>query len=347
MTDTNSAWWDRDAHADRRPLLLARNAIAAAVRRYFADEGFVEVDPAILAVSPGNEAHIHGLRTQVRDPSGTVLTRYFHTSPEFAMKKLLAAGETRIFSLGHVFRDRERSALHATEFTMVEWYRAGEPYETTMEDCAILLQIAARTTHADRLVHRRRSVDPHLPWRRTTVAEAFAAHAGIDLLSTIDSDGRADTKSLAAAASAGGISVGSDDTWSDIFSRVLVAKVEPELGKETIEVLDSYPAPESALARISPADRRVAERFEVYACGIEIANGFGELIDAAEQRRRFEAEMSEKERIYGERYPIDEDLIAALGSMPPASGCALGFDRMVMLATAADRIERVQWTAAP
>jgi lysyl-tRNA synthetase class 2 len=347
LTDTNRAWWDRDAHADRRPLLLARNAIAAAVRRYFAGKEFVEVDPAILAVSPGNEAHIHGLRTQVRDPSGGVSIRYLHSSPEFAMKKLLAAGENRIFSIGHVFRDRERSALHATEFTMVEWYRAGEPYEATMADCATLLQVAARAANTDRLVHRQRSVDPLLPWRRTTVAEAFAAHAGIDLLSTIDADGRPDTRSLAAAAIAGGISVGNDDTWSDIFSRVLVAKVEPQLGKDSIEVLDSYPAPEAALARISTADRRVAERFEVYACGMEVANGFGELIDAAEQRRRFEAEMTEKERIYGERYPVDEDFIAALASMPPASGCALGFDRMVMLATAADRIERVQWTASP
>ena len=347
MTRTNRAWWDRVDHADRRPLLLARNTIAAEVRRYFVERDFVEVDPAVLAISPGNETHIHGLRTEVRDSSGTATTRYLHTSPEFAMKKLLAAGEERIFSLGHVFRDRERGAFHSPEFTMLEWYRAGETHGALMEDCAALLRIAAIAAGTRTLIGRQRRVDPFVAWKRTTVASAFASHAGIDILSTISRNGRTDARSLAEAAASGGISVSHDDTWSDIFSRILVAKVEPNLGIDAIEMLDAYPAPEAALARISSEDTRIAERFEVYACGIEIANGFGELSDPAEQRRRFEIDMEEKERVYGERYPLDEDFLAALASMPPACGCALGFDRMVMLATAADRIERVQWTPVP
>ena len=347
MTRTIRAWWDRAAHADRRPLLVARNAIAAEVRRYFAESGFIEVDPAIIAISPGNETHIHGLRTEVRDPSGEAATRYLHTSPEFAMKKLLAAGEERIFSLGHVFRDRERGAFHSAEFTMLEWYRAGESHVALMEDCAALLRIAAKAAGTGTLTGRQKRVDPFVPWKRTTVASAFASHAGIDILSTISPNGQTDVRPLASAAKSGGVSVADDDTWSDIFSRILVAKVEPHLGIDAIEMLDAYPAPEAALAMISSEDPRLAERFEVYACGIEIANGFGELGDPEEQRRRFEIDMEEKERIYGERYPIDEDFLAALASMPPACGCALGFDRMVMLATAADRIERVQWTPVP
>ena len=339
-------WWSRSVHEDRRPFLLARNAIAEAVRGYFAAEGFLEVDPAILQVSPANETHIHGLATRVRDPAGEERLRYLHASPEFAMKKLLAAGETRLFSLGHVFRDRERGPLHATEFSMIEWYRADEPYEAVMADCVALLCRAAAAAGRNTLTYRATSIDPSREPERVSVADAFSRHAGIDLLSTIDEQGNGVRDHLARIAEAAGIASGRDDTWSDIFSRILVAKVEPNLGNAAVTILDRYPATEAALARLSPDDRRVAERFEVYACGIELSNGFGELTDAAEQRRRFEADMDEKHRIYGERYPLDEELLAALESMPKASGCAMGFDRVVMLATGAARIDQVQWTPA-
>jgi lysyl-tRNA synthetase class 2 len=140
-----------------------------------------------------------------------------------------------------------------------------------------------------------------------------------------------------------GLSVPAEYTWSYLFSRILVEKVEPKLGIGRVTILDRYPASEAALARRAPDDPRVAERFEIYACGVELANGFGELTDADEQRRRFMLEMEEKQRLYGETYPIDEELLAALPLMPEASGVAMGFDRLVMLAVGAPRIEDVIW----
>jgi lysyl-tRNA synthetase class 2 len=183
----------------------------------------------------------------------------------------------------------------------------------------------------------------HAP-ARVSVADAFQRYADIDLSATLDRQGAADRNALARAAEAAGIKIAADDSWSDIFSRVLTERIEPNLGVAMPTVLDRYPRVEAALARAAPDDPRVAERFELYVCGVELTNGFGELTDAVEQRRRFEAEMDEKMRIHGERYPIDEDFLAALSHMPEASGAALGFDRLVMLATGAQRIASVIWT---
>lgn len=343
---TETPWWDAARHADRRPLLLARNRIQRDVREWLDHEGFTEVDPAALAISPGNEAHLHGFATDAIGNDGGARRMYLHTSPEFAMKKLLAAGETRIAAFSHVWRNRERGVLHSPEFTMLEWYRAGEPYATLMNDCAALLRLAAEAAGTQRLRFRDAECDPFAPPQRLSVADAFAQYAGIDLLATIDGD-RGDRDALAAQMAGAGIAFAADDTWSDLLSRVLVARVEPRLGHGRATILDRYPAPEAALARRSPDDPRTAERFELYACGVELANGFGELTDPVEQRRRFAAEMAEKARVYGESYPLDEDFLAALGHMPPASGIALGFDRLVMLATAAPRIDDVMWTPVP
>jgi lysyl-tRNA synthetase class 2 len=338
-----SPWWDAAVHADRRPFLLARGRIKAAIRRWFEQQGFTEVETAILQRSPGNEAHLHAFETTLIGSDGVRRPLYLHTSPEFACKKLLAAGEERIFTFAPVFRNRERGALHHPEFTLLEWYRAGEPYERLMDDCAALMAIAVRATDAQRLCFRGLSANPDAPAEVLTVARAFARYASIDLLATVSADGT-DRDSLAQQAKRAGIRIARDDTWADIFSRVLVERIEPRLGLARATFLTEYPASEAALARPKPSDPRVAERFELYACGVELANGFGELGDAAEQRRRFEAEMAEKERVYGERYPIDDEFLAALPHMPPASGIALGFDRLVMLATGASRIEQVLWT---
>ena len=341
-SDADTPWWDKDRHRDRRPALLARNRIQAAIRGWLADEGFVEVDPAALQISPGNEAHLHAFETQALGPGGAGRAMYLHTSPEFAMKKLLAAGETRIAAFAHVWRNRERGALHSPEFTMLEWYRAGTGYEALIEDCSILLRIAAEGAGAQVLRYRDRECDPFAPPDRLSVADAFERYAGIDLLVTIGQE-KTDAEALGRQLDAAGVRRAPDDTWSDMLSRVLVEKVEPHLGHGRATVLDRYPAPEAALARRASDDPRVAERFELYACGVELANGFGELTDPAEQRRRFEAEMDEKARVYGERYPLDEDFLAALAHMPDASGIALGFDRLVMLATGAPRIDDVIW----
>ena len=340
----SSPWWTPAVHADRRPLLLARNRIQAGLRGYLAAEGFIEVDPAGLQVSPGNEAHLHGFMTEAIGNDGVARPMYLHTSPEFAMKKLLAAGEMRIASFAHVWRNRERGPLHSPEFTMLEWYRVGEPYDRLMQDCAVMLRLAADGAGARLLRYRDRVCDPFADFERISVVEAFQRYAGIDLLASIAADGTTDAGALGRAMDAAGIKRAADDTWSDMLSRALVDRVEPNLGLGRMTVLDLYPAAEAALARPASDDPRLAERFEVYACGVELANGFGELTNPVEQRRRFDLEMDEKERVYGERYPLDEDFLAALANMPPASGIALGFDRLVMLATGAARIDDVIWT---
>jgi lysyl-tRNA synthetase class 2 len=177
---------------------------------------------------------------------------------------------------------------------------------------------------------------------RVSVAEAFARHAGVDLLATV-CGGQGDRAALAAAAVKAGVKIADDDTWGDIFSRILAERVEPQLGNGRATILYEYPLPLAALARAKPGSDKVAERFELYACGVELANAFGELTDVAEQRARFAAAMAEKRRIHGESYPVDEDFLDALAEMPPACGSALGLDRLVMLATGANRIEQVIW----
>jgi lysyl-tRNA synthetase class 2 len=336
-----SPWWDPDVYADRRPFLLARARIIAALREWFRTHGFVEVETPALQVSPGNETHLHAFRTEMVGLDGSRSPFYLHTSPEFACKKLLAAGEPKIVTFSRVFRNRERGALHHPEFTMLEWYRANEPYEALMEDCASLVQEAAKAAGATQFQFKGRSADPFAPLERLSVADAFQTFAGIDLLAT-HPGGKPDTAALAEAAQRAGIRLAADDTWSDIFSRIISERVESRLGLGRTTALYEYPITEAALAQPA-ADPRVAQRFELYACGVELANGFGELTDAAEQRRRFEHAMAEKERVYGERYPIDKDFLAALGRMPPASGIAMGLDRLVMLATGATRIEQVLW----
>jgi lysyl-tRNA synthetase class 2 len=340
--DTPSPWWLAARHIDRRPFLAARNAVTKAIRAWFEEQGFIEVETGILQVSPGNETHLHAPRTELRDSAGQGVTRYLRTSPEFAAKKLLAAGEEKIFEFARVFRDRERGDLHLPEFTMLEWYRASQPYEAVMADSIVVIAHAAQATGIGRFSFRGSTADPFAEPELLTVAAAFDRFAGIDLLASVQ-DGSGIRAALADAAG-GKVRIAEDDTWSDIFSKVLVEHIEPRLGQGQLTVLFEYPAPEAALARTKPSDPRVAERFEIYACGVELANGFGELTDAQEQRRRFTLAMDEKQRRYGERYPLDEDFLAAVAGMPQASGVALGFDRLVMLAGGAAKIDQVVWT---
>ncbi len=337
-------WWEPENHADRQPLLRLRGRIKSALRGWFEGHGFQEVECGALVVSPGNETHLHAFETVLTGPDAASRPLYLHTSPEFAAKKLLAAGETRIFDFARVFRNRERGRLHAPEFTMLEWYRAHQDYETVIADSLALLWLAADVAGAEALRHRDARCDPRAPADRLTVAQAFTHLAGIDLLATLSPEGEGDAHALRSRARRGGVDVADDDDWSDMFAKILTLRIEPRLGLERPCVLTEYPVCEAALARVSPRDARVAERFELYACGVELANGFGELTDPVQQRARFESEMAKKERVYGLRYPLDEDFMAALAQMPPASGVALGFDRLVMLATGAPGIDAVLWT---
>jgi lysyl-tRNA synthetase class 2 len=329
----SSPFWMPENHAGRRPILLARGRIVAGLRAWFAARDFVEVETTNLRVSPGNETHLHAFATSMVAPDGGAAPLYLRTSPEFACKKLLAAGERRIVEFARSFRNRERGALHHPEFTLLEWYRAGERYDVLIDDCIAIVREAAQITQTQQFSFRGRMADPYADPERLTVAEAFAQFANIDILATL-APGAADRDRFARAAQDAGIRIAADDRWADIFSRILVERIEPNLGIGRTTILDQYPAVLSALARRA-RDPRLAERFELYLCGMEIANGFGELSDPTEQRRQLEQEMAEKQRRYGERYPIDEDFLAALAHMPEASGVALGLDRLVMLATGA------------
>ena len=335
-------WWRPDVFALRAPALRARARIKEAVRRYFLVEGFTEVETPALQVSPGHETHVSAFRTQGIGSDGLVTPLTLHTSPELTCKKLLAAGMDRLFTLAPVYRNRERGRLHHPEFLMLEWYRAGEPLEALIADAAMLLRSAATIAGTGRLRHRDLVCDPYLAPEILPVCEAFRRHAGVDLATMLppapDSFGR-----LAAAVRDHDLRVAADDTWSDLFSKILSAIVEPRLGIGRPTFLTRYPASEAALARLCPDDIRFAERFELYCCGVEVANAFGELTDPDEQRRRFVEAEDERERIYGERLALDEDFFAALAIMPESCGIALGFDRLVMLATGADDVAAVMW----
>lgn len=336
MTDTHSPvfhrhWWSPESLAARRPYLEARSKVITAVRSFFLDQDFLEVETPCLQVSPGLEPHLRAFRTELEDPyGGPGRSLYLNTSPEFAMKKLLAGGLPRIFQMAKVFRNGERSPTHHPEFTMLEWYRAEATYADLMDDIEGLFA----------------AVGIDRPVARLTVSEAFSTLADIDILSTVDDPDspRPDPSRLKAEAARIGVRVGADDSWDDAFFHIFLDRIEPRLGREGPVILYDWPACMAALSRRKGTDRRVCERFEVYLDGVELANAFGELTDAAEQKRRFEHDMDLKQSLYGERYPIDPQFIEAVGSLPdPCAGIALGIDRLVMAVTGARRIEDVLW----
>ncbi len=339
MTPDSLPWWSPEAHARKRGYLAARGRIKAQIRAWFEREGFTETECALLQHSPGNEAHLHAFATTYVAENGTRTPLFLHTSPEFAMKKLLAAGETRIFDFARAFRNRETGPRHAPEFTMLEWYRAQERIEAVMADAARIVRLACEAADARALNSKGALCDPFAEPEYLTLLEAFARHAGIDLEPVLT-----DAAGLAEASRKAGIETQPGASWTDVFSAVLVTLIEPKLGQGRLTFLHRYPVSQAALSRPAPDDPRFAERFELYACGVELANGYRELTDAVSLRARQEQEMALKQAVYGERYPLDEDFIAAVAAMPEASGVALGFDRLVMLATGAQEISDVLWT---
>jgi elongation factor P--(R)-beta-lysine ligase len=376
MGEAGEEWWRPERFARRRARLEARTRILAAVRAFFAEQGFVEVDTPALQVSPGLEPHLKAFATDLHNPrAGSAVRRYLHTSPEFAMKKLLVAGMPRIWQLAHVFRDGEYSAIHHAEFSMLEWYRAGASWRDLIPDCEALLRGAqtAKSTQPkssppprgltrgstnDRntsgqddgrmLTWNGKTADACRPWQEISVAEAFHRYCDIDILATAPDPRAPDFALLAAEARRIGIAPHPGDDWETLYFRIFLDRVEPHLGIGAPAVLYDFPISMAALSRRNPADPRLAERFELYVCGLELANAFGELTDVTEQRARFLADQSRKQALYGEIYPIDEDFLAALeAGLRPCAGAALGFDRLVMLATAAPDIEDVLWAPVP
>jgi lysyl-tRNA synthetase class 2 len=352
MNEASSArpWWHPDALAERRPALAARSCVLAATRGFFADRGYLEVETPALQVSPGLEPHLKAFATRWTPPDGRPpVPLFLHTSPEFAMKKLLAGGLERIFQIARVYRDGERSATHHPEFTLLEWYRTGARYTDLMDETEAYVAACQEAAGGDPLRWRGHRADATRPWRRLSVAEALAEFADVDLMACLPShpDPAPDPAPLAAEARRLGLTVGKGDRFDDVFFRIFLAFVEPRLGIGAPCILYDYPVCMAALSRPKADDPRLAERFEVYVCGLELANAFGELTDAIEQRARFEADMDLKQRLYGERYPIDEDFLAALESgLPDCAGIALGLDRLVMLCAGAKRIEDVLWAPA-
>ncbi len=337
-------WWHPERLAARRPRLMARGRILAALRHWFAQAEFVEVETPALQVSPGLEPHLHAFSTELAAPDGSRLPLHLHTSPEFAMKKLLAGGEPQIFQFARVFRNGERSATHHPEFTMLEWYRAGSRVDDLIGDCMALLREAARAAGGDGLLRRGELVcDPGLAAEIVPVATAFD-RVGIDLMATMPNPLAPDAALLARAAAAIGVRTDPGDRWDDVFFRVFLERIEPYLGSPAPTFITAWPVSMAALARPDPADPRVAQRFELYVCGLELANAFGELTDPVEQRRRFDTDRATAQGLYGRSYPVDEEFIAALAhGLPESAGIALGVDRLAMLATGAETIDDVLW----
>ena len=334
----SAPWWRPDQFARRRPALEIRQRVLRAVRGYFEAQGFDEVETPALQISPGNEVHLHAFATPFVNPfTDERQDFYLHTSPEFSMKKLLVAGVPKIFQLAHVFRNSETSRHHP-EFSMLEWYRAGARLDAIKEDCVNIVRAAATASGIKTFAAQGMICDPFLDWETLGVPEAFQRYAGIDLLATVG-----DVALLREQVLRANIRASDEDNWEELLC-VMGEVIEPLLGKTRPTFLCDYPVSMAALARPKRDDPRLAERFELYICGYELTNAFDELTDADEQIRRFKADMDAKQKLYGERFPIDEDFIAALRhGMPESSGIAMGFDRLVMLCAGAEDIENVLW----
>ncbi|MGI4951438.1 MAG: EF-P lysine aminoacylase EpmA [Janthinobacterium lividum] len=323
--------WHPEAFAARLPFLRSRARLLNETRAVLSGRGYLEVETPYAVDAPGEEVHLAALRTEAADAYGATRTLWLHTSPEFAMKRLLVAGAGPVFQLARVWRNREGSARHRIEFTMLEWYRPGLAFAGLMDETEALLRAVLPDVVTSGGVRTRLDT-----FERLTVAEAFRRHAGADVLGTAG-----DAAALAASA---GVALRTDESWEDLFFRLLLDRVEPQLGRDHPTFLTHWPAAQAALARRDPADPRVALRFELFMCGMELANAFEELTDPAEQRARFIEDRARRHALYGPDWVLDEDFLAALAhGMPASSGIALGFDRLAMIAAGADRIDQVQW----
>jgi lysyl-tRNA synthetase class 2 len=309
--------------------LRARGRILEGIRGFFRDRGFLEVDPPIAQAYPNIDPNIFPVK--IADASGKAARFYLHTSPEPAMKKLLAAGSGDIFFLGKVFRDREGSPLHSPEFTMLEWYRVGGSADAVMRDVEELVRTLARTIGDETVVHGNgREIPVDGPWPRWELDDAFRELLGV---------GMTGEKELREALDRKGSRPGADESWEDLFHRACLDAVEPALAERGACFLTGYPAPLAAMARRRPGRPDVSERFEGFVAGVELVNGYEELTDAVEQEERLLALADRHRRSTGETLPVDPGFLDALRrGLPPCAGAALGVDRLVMLLLRKDDI---------
>lgn len=323
----------------KRKRILQRNQLLAAMRQALQGLDYDEVETPLLVPSPGMEPAIQAFRSQFIPETGNPAARplWLHTSPEYAMKRMLADGWQRIFQFCKVFRNGEAATLHNPEFTMLELYRVGVDYRQIMDDLEKSVLAGARALgHGDSFTWQGHKVRLNEPFERLSVREAMLRHTGMDILELEDPEEFRDV-----AREKGYFVSASATSWDDVFFSVFLSAVEPRLGFERPTYLIDYPASMAALARLKPEDPRFAERFELYAAGVELANGYSELTDPKEQRRRLVLEQQEREKAGSEVYPLDEFFLDAVGKMPECGGVALGVDRLAMLLTDASELAEV------
>jgi elongation factor P--(R)-beta-lysine ligase len=295
--------WRLSVKADT---LKLRAAMIRAIRRFFLDQDFLEIETPLRIPAPAPEPHIDAVASD---------GWFLQSSPELCMKRLLAAGYPKIFQICRCFRAGERGSRHLPEFTMLEWYRAHADYRTLMDDCeALIVHVAAELGQDGALFWKGRKIDLKPPWERLTVREAFARYASLSAEEALR---------------------------RDCFDEIMVSAIEPHLGGDHPVFLYEYPAALGALARLKPDDSGLAERFELYIASLELTNAFSELTDAVEQRRRFEETVRDRSRNDRLVYPMPEPFLAALSRMPPSAGIALGVDRLAMLFAEKSEIDAV------
>ena len=334
------SWWLPHNFEKKRPFLMKRAKIIGVLRAFFDERDFIDVETPVLQVCPVMDAHIHAFQTDLKNSDLSVARpMYMQTSPEFDMKKLMVAGMSQIYQICHVFRNGESSQRHSPEFTMLEWYRAEADYHALMDDCVDMLRLIAETLGIRNYTHRGIESDPFKDWQRISVVDTFKTYAEINLEQYIN-----DLNGFFNVISETDVRVLKTDSWEDMFHAVMAEKIEPHLGVSVPTILYDYPASMASLSRRKQDDPNFAERFELYVCGVELANAFSELTDAQEQRERCNADMALKQELYGETYPPDEEFFKALEyGLPESAGIALGIDRLVMLACGADDINDVLW----
>jgi lysyl-tRNA synthetase class 2 len=294
------------ALARRKTALRQRARIIQKTRQFLSERGYLEVETPHRIPAPVPESHINAV------PSGKW---FLHPSPEICMKRMLAAGYEKIFQISRCWREGERGGRHIPEFTLLEWYRTGDEYLSLMEECEALIQTHAVDLGMGRsITYQEHTISLTPPWERITVEEAFQRLARI---------------------SAG------EALQRDLFDQVMVQEIEPRLGIQKPTFIYDYPAGRRAMARLKKEDQTVAERFELYLGGLEIANAFSELTDAEEQRKVFELEMGTRRSLGKEIYPVPEKFLDELDEMPPSAGIALGIDRLVMVLLNAKTIDDV------